>query len=441
MKKHYAIMALALAAATTASASVERQAVLAADAQLASAQMEQAVVASGMKMVNVNGPKKISQVSDLYGQYQAHWAYWLLNGADQWGGACNPVIEAGEGANEVIFSYFPYSDVTFVGTVDLDKGTITCAEQNTIYMSNYNEYMKFVGVKGIVEGEKINFEEGGAFVLNITDEGLEAPTDGFALRVTDGYFYCAAGFDIPQVKVYEFNAAEWNLLPEKCQYTDNWFVNFYNPDYWPQQPVECEVYQNKSNANMFAVVNPYMQGDWAQLNAASMDSSLAPGYVIFENLSCYDGEEYLSVLLPCVFNGLWGEYVEEGVMSDVAAYNNEGYLYFSAGWIADDIMDDCYASDITPSTYDPETRTAELRNLRFGITGAPMASYWFGEEVDPEAYIQVVLPDFGGVDGVEIDNSNAPVRYFNLQGVEVANPEQGQIVIKRQGTNSTKVIM
>ena len=47
-----------------------------------------------------------------------------------------------------------------------------------------------------------------------------------------------------------------------------------------------------------------------------------------------------------------------------------------------------------------------------------------------------------GIQSVEADDAdeNAPVEYFNLQGVKVANPENG-IFIKRQGKKVEKVIM
>jgi hypothetical protein len=45
-----------------------------------------------------------------------------------------------------------------------------------------------------------------------------------------------------------------------------------------------------------------------------------------------------------------------------------------------------------------------------------------------------------GVKNVSIDNSNAPVEYFNLQGVKVENPSNG-IFIRRQGTQSSKVLV
>ena len=55
---------------------------------------------------------------------------------------------------------------------------------------------------------------------------------------------------------------------------------------------------------------------------------------------------------------------------------------------------------------------------------------------------KVIFPkEISGVNNVEIDNSNAPVEYFNIQGVRVNNPQAGQLVIKRQGSNVTKMIV
>lgn len=45
-----------------------------------------------------------------------------------------------------------------------------------------------------------------------------------------------------------------------------------------------------------------------------------------------------------------------------------------------------------------------------------------------------------GIDNVAADNTDAPVEYYNLQGVRVANPGHG-LYIKRQGTTATKVVL
>ena len=46
-----------------------------------------------------------------------------------------------------------------------------------------------------------------------------------------------------------------------------------------------------------------------------------------------------------------------------------------------------------------------------------------------------------GVEDVTADDSNAPARYYNLQGIEVAQPAAGQVYIVRQGKTVKKVLV
>lgn len=46
---------------------------------------------------------------------------------------------------------------------------------------------------------------------------------------------------------------------------------------------------------------------------------------------------------------------------------------------------------------------------------------------------------YDSVDEITVDE-NAPVEYYNLQGVRVANPENG-LYIRRQGSKVTKVLI
>lgn len=51
---------------------------------------------------------------------------------------------------------------------------------------------------------------------------------------------------------------------------------------------------------------------------------------------------------------------------------------------------------------------------------------------------------FSGIENVAADaefDVNAPVEYFNLQGIRVATPEAGQLLIKRQGNKASKVVI
>ena len=45
----------------------------------------------------------------------------------------------------------------------------------------------------------------------------------------------------------------------------------------------------------------------------------------------------------------------------------------------------------------------------------------------------------GGTHDIAVDDNEGEVRYFNLQGVEITNPQHGQIYIRRTGSTATKV--
>lgn len=62
------------------------------------------------------------------------------------------------------------------------------------------------------------------------------------------------------------------------------------------------------------------------------------------------------------------------------------------------------------------------------------------EPIDEDAFRVTVVftPEEAGIDGIEVDNQ-APV-YYNLQGVRVANPENGLYIVKR-GDKVTKQLI
>ena len=67
------------------------------------------------------------------------------------------------------------------------------------------------------------------------------------------------------------------------------------------------------------------------------------------------------------------------------------------------------------------------------------------QDVEWDVYTDVVVTynpsAIVGIEAVEtVDNTNAPVVYYNLQGMRVDNP-QGGIFIRQQGTESTKVLI
>lgn len=53
----------------------------------------------------------------------------------------------------------------------------------------------------------------------------------------------------------------------------------------------------------------------------------------------------------------------------------------------------------------------------------------------------LLFPESDGVGHVSADESDAPVMYFNLQGMRVESPQPGQLVIVRKGSVTYKTII
>ena len=55
----------------------------------------------------------------------------------------------------------------------------------------------------------------------------------------------------------------------------------------------------------------------------------------------------------------------------------------------------------------------------------------------------ITFPTFSGINNITADDNkvNAPVEYYNLQGMRIAAPVEGQLVIKRQGSEVEKLIV
>ncbi len=99
-----------------------------------------------------------------------------------------------------------------------------------------------------------------------------------------------------------------------------------------------------------------------------------------------------------------------------------------------------------------------LESLECKATVPPTAAMWAFDDVNKEIPVYVpessmeayataaewkdftnFLPALTGVEGVEIEN--APVEYYNLQGIRVAEPKAGNIYLRRQAGKTSKVIL
>ncbi len=113
-----------------------------------------------------------------------------------------------------------------------------------------------------------------------------------------------------------------------------------------------------------------------------------------------------------------------------------------------------YVQSITVNLYDSTTEQYVAASEACVLDKTNNMITWTGEVAKNQAiqavssaqirlnYIKVTTTDGSdGVSDIVVDNDvNAPVEYYNLQGIRVANPAAGQLLIRRQGNNVSKIL-
>lgn len=95
----------------------------------------------------------------------------------------------------------------------------------------------------------------------------------------------------------------------------------------------------------------------------------------------------------------------------------------------------------TPSTLTNDFTgkiTATIPGMKEFGTGTDINRYW---SETPDCPVMFEYVPTTSIESIAVDaDSNAPVEYYNMQGIRVANPENG-IFIRRQGSEVSKVIV
>ncbi len=144
-----------------------------------------------------------------------------------------------------------------------------------------------------------------------------------------------------------------------------------------------------------------------------------------------DGVKQTEPMMPLDFRG-WNLYVFDlwnGEVSHISG--SETNLQKQVSWCLD-------AVSMRHAYTDPEDEETPYQEWTGSVyfNGLTM-SKWDDQAARTAKLEDVTLPGAGGVE--DLLNNNAPVEYFNLQGIRVANPENG-VYIRRQGTNVSKVV-
>lgn len=439
MMKSYAMLALGFTFCITASAASGNVVSVMTPYQTAQAVSEMTIDNSQivMKAEANKVASKLTSIDDIVGDYE-----WTFNNAfddDEFGGMqlCNLSISLSDEKNTVLIS--GYKGLTWTATVDVAASTMTIKKQFAftaedgadVYLTpfrwdvddkgNATSFSEIDALVGTYEDGVISFNR-------IDLIGLPNPSK------KDSFYGPLLGYEniMTNIPVAEIDMNEWNIIGD-AEYSDGWIAPLYY-----EKPGEVfysvKVAQNKKDYNKVLLIDPYgANSPFAGVNL----NKTAPGYIEMDKAN-----PDVVVCTPRLYSGY-----TDNKNGNYYNYNTEGYLYYLNGLSFDTILERLIAYDAESSWYDPTTKTIYIYNCIFGTESDKTGTYtWIDGNQQPVVMESVIkLPsnwdDSGaGVEGITVDE-NAPVKYFNLQGVEVANPEAGQLVIKKQGSKAEKMIV
>ena len=235
--------------------------------------------------------------------------------------------------------------------------------------------------------------------------------------------------------VYVDDSDEWNDVG-MATFMDGWVLPLFGIDQsLEENQYEVLLQQNKENENIYRLFEPYQSGPAADYNMTTRVGTIAfdltdPDHVTF--LGTEAGFSYpgagVTKLYP--YNQLsWNvEYWEEEADVIIDLLGDEiPYTTFKDGVVT-------LTSNIVNGKRD--------NDALFGIQNNIWGGYgWQSNDgVSANMAAKIIFPAEGGVGSIGSDNNDGKVRFYNLQGLEISNPEQGQIYIKLENNKATKVI-
>lgn len=246
----------------------------------------------------------------------------------------------------------------------------------------------------------------------------------------------------PPAPLDEYQYGKWNKVKAPAVFVDAYFTHLFTMDgvnsLDPNDfPYEVELHQDATNPNRFRLWKPFTNENYllAEINETEYE-----GQIVFD---ITDPDHVV---------------IEAGMPAGFNDGDNEYYLYGLLGWQIygfgakydpaqhwDLIIDFMIENGQTFETYDDATRTVTIETPRFGMGDCESAYSWRNQPCPATITLPEDLTTDGafeaGVEGIEVDNNNAPIELYNLQGVRVSNPTRGTIVIRKQGTSVSKVLV
>lgn len=314
-----------------------------------------------------------------------------------------------------------------------DSGQITGMPQvNSCYWTFAPEGVKFNdGTTGYVGGW---LYDSPYTLLFFSTPSLFPQSRGYAFNYYNIFYQLEELF--PMAGAFTFNESEWNNIGTS-KFFDGWFAGpLLDLEYSPENEYDVVTYQNKENPGQFLLYKPYgPQSIAADPQVQINETPNAEGYIFI------DATDPDCVLVrPNVYSGVTCKAIfDSSCMVELTSY--EGIQYYFDEMDIEDIVAEAEQWEDELSTMSEEG-VITIPRCRFGyVPTLEDENYWIvgNGDVTPLEMRAVITLPAAGIGSISSD-VNAPVKYYNLQGVEISNPKAGDIVIKKQGTKSSKIL-
>lgn len=438
MKKLYTTIALSIAVVASASAfEVQKMQKTATFGQMS----QKVEFKSDAAKVKKSAVKKINSAFDLEGVYDCEYEAALVDseGNPSYTKA-NAVIEATDNA-EVVISLEPwastYSNVwldPILASVDLSASTLTITAEDNFEIGGFTPSGGAeVPLSIVLKEANLDagmWEDAESVTATINADGSISFPETTRILIQGGNLGYLGGFDaltFVAPDYFSFVENEWTNKG-KAKFYDHNTGMIFTEEYQPAE-VDVNLFQNKAVPSLYCIEKPYAYGGWTQLN----EDANSKGYIVFniENPNFV----YMRMLSG---SGFWIDIFDDGIPQELYMYNLEGMYIMNYEYTVADAAKLFASNKVEASTYNANTGVVKLINPLFGVTDNPYSSYsWTNVE---DAYLQITMPA-AGVEGIVNDAENVAKRYFNLQGVEIVNPEAGQVVIVKEGKKATKMVV
>lgn len=466
MKKIYALMAAAIAVSASASASSPFE-VTTAPVKLSSNVefiSDNSVETRGMQKEAsiVAGPENPLDADNMF-----CWHHVTRFSPGGWvEGSCNVAID---GTDVTIYGL--YRSASIKGTYDPETKTIRVNTGQSVAPYYYkgeagDEYIQLYTMSFDVKDGKI--------VNEVQKPYIEFKYYPNGIKLSSGATVCSGGwaasdydqifFSVPSIVdqgsgfacTYMNRLRPWNEFYSVGQFkyvesewadyttgklTDGWFKAMNGVGF---EAYDVKVKQLKTMSNVFLVMNPYGTGT---PYGDSTDSGIANATPNAAGYIYIDASDADCVRVRPFVNCGYANTDQFFFPIPWSVGNQEGVYYYTQDWTVADIVDEAeiYGDPIsTMTTAADGTKTITIPTARVANAEAwNTFEQWTNSLEQPiPMETTLVLPPAGegGVDGIISDNENAPKRFFNLQGVEIATPDAGQVVIVREGNKSAKAV-